>query len=159
MNPTILRGALGVAAIILVTASALAQTYKAGALTIEAPWARATPGGAKVAGGYLTIANTGTAPDRLVGGTLALAEKGEVHDMSMRGGVMRMRELDNGLAIPAGGRVELRPGGLHLMFTGLKGGLKEGDSVRGTLVFDKAGTVQVEFKVRSVGASGAEHKH
>jgi uncharacterized protein YcnI len=135
------------------------RTYKAGPLTVEAPWSRATPGGAKVAGGYLRIANTGDAPDRLVGGTAAVAQKFEIHEMTMQGDVMRMRALDNGLEIKPGQTVELKPGGLHLMFLDLQRPLKEGETVKGTLVFEKAGTVEVEYAVRALGARGGSQEH
>lgn len=156
-----LRHTFAVAVIALLPSAAFAQTYTAGALTIDAPWSRATPGGAKIAGGYVRIANTGSEPDRLVGGTLAVATGVEVHEMSVQDGVMRMRPLNEGLVIPPGSTVELKPGGLHLMFMGLKSPLAEGDSINGTLVFDKAGTVAVEFKVRRIGAAApeGEHKH
>ena len=141
-------------------APAAAGPVKAGSLVIEQPWTRATPGGAKVAGGYLKITNTGSEPDRLVGGTFTAAGRFEVHEMAMEGSVMKMRQLAEGLTIPAGGSVELRPGGYHVMFLDLKEPVKEGQSVKGTLVFEKAGTVEVTYAVRGMGARGAsEHKH
>jgi hypothetical protein len=134
--------------------------YKAGALVIESPWSRATPGGAKVAGGYMRITNTGQEPDRLVGGTLPQAGRFEVHEMSMAGDVMRMRPLESGLAIAPGATVELKPGGHHIMFMDLKEPLGEGRVVKGTLQFEKAGTVEVEYAVRSIAARGEpEHRH
>lgn len=133
---------------------------RAGSLTIEAPWARATPAGAKVAGGYVRVTNTGAEPDRLLRASATIAGRGEVHEMSNQDGVMRMRELETGIEIKPGQSVELKPGGLHLMFMDLKSGLKEGDTVPGTLVFEKAGVVPVEFRVGGLGARGApEHAH
>lgn len=135
---------------------------KAGDLTIEKPWLRATPGGAKVAGGYVTVTNSGTAPDKLVGASIAGSERGEVHEMSNEAGVMKMRPID-GVPIAPGASIELKPGGYHLMFLGLKTGFKQGQSVKGTLVFEKAGTVDVTFEVGALGArapgggSGAHH--
>ena len=141
-------------------AAAESKTYTIGQLVIEAPWTRATPGGAQVAGGYLKIKNTGTDADRLVGGTLPVAAAVEVHEMAMADGVMKMRRLEKGLEIKPGQIVELKPGGFHLMFTGLREGLKEGKPIRGTLVFEKAGTVEVEYRVAPIGAqSGGQHKH
>jgi copper(I)-binding protein len=139
-------------------------SFKVGSLVIEAPWARATPGGAKVAGGYLKITNTGKEPDRLTGGTLPIASAVEVHEMAMEKDVMKMRHLADGLEIKAGQSVELKPGGYHLMFMGLSDGLKAGRTVKGTLVFQKAGRVEVEFKVAPLGAQsggggGGGHKH
>jgi uncharacterized protein YcnI/copper(I)-binding protein len=138
--------------------TAAPQTYKAGNLVITAPWVRATPRGAPVAGGYLTITKNGREPDRLVGGSFAAAGRFEVHEMSMEGGVMRMRPVADGLEIKPGQTVELKPGGLHLMFMGLKEQLKPGDTVKGTLEFAKAGTVEVAYPVRSMGAGGG-HMH
>lgn len=130
------------------------KVYKAGSLTIEAPWARATPGGAKVAGGFMKITNTGKEPDRLIGGTVPFAGRFEVHEMAVEGGIMRMRELAKGLEIKPGQTVELKPGGYHVMFMDLKSGLKEGEIVKGTLVFEKAGAVDVEYKVGPIGGGG-----
>jgi uncharacterized protein YcnI len=133
---------------------------KAGSLTLEQPWSRATPGGAKVGGGYLRITNTGTVPDRLTGGSLPLASKVEVHEMRLDGDVMRMKAVEGGLEIKPGATVELKPGGLHLMFVDLKEPLKEGQVLKGTLTFEKAGPVEVEYTVRGMGgAAPAEHKH
>jgi copper(I)-binding protein len=135
-------------------------TYSVGALVIEAPWARATPGGAKVAGGYLKITNTGKEPDRLIGGSLPIAAEVEVHEMAMANNVMKMRRLAEGLEIRPGQSVELKPGGFHLMFVGLTSGLKAGQPVKGTLRFEKAGTVEVEYRVAPIGAqSGGGHAH
>ncbi len=140
------------------------KVFKAGSLTIEAPWARATPGGAKVAGGFMKITNNGTEPDRLVGGTVPFAGRFEVHEMAMDGGVMKMRELSKGLEIKPGQSVELKPGGYHVMFMDLKSGLKEGEQIKGTLVFEKAGKVDVEFRVGPIGggapaAGSGGHSH
>jgi hypothetical protein len=135
-------------------------SVRAGSLVIEAPWSRATPSGAKVAGGYVRVTNTGTEADRLVRASAEVAGRGELHEMSVENGVMKMRELESGIEIRPGQTVELKPGGLHLMFMDLKTGLKEGDTVRGTLVFEKAGTVPVSFSVGGLGARGApEHAH
>jgi copper(I)-binding protein len=147
----------GLAASLLIAVAA-AQTptpIKAGALQIEAPWLRATPGGAKVAAGYLRISNTGTEPDRLAGASMPLAPRGEVHEMSMQNGVMHMGPLAQGLAIPPGKTVELKPGGFHLMFLDLKGALKQGEKVDVTLTFEKAGSITVAFPVQGLG--GAPH--
>jgi periplasmic copper chaperone A len=132
------------------------QTYKVGALVIVAPWTRATPGGAQVGGGYLVVTNTGAEADRLIGGSLPIATSVEVHEMSMADGVMKMRKLDKGLEIEPGQTVELKPGGYHIMFMGLREGLKQGQPVKGTLVFEKAGTVEVEYRVAPIGAQSGD---
>src|SRR5215475_11363628 len=132
--------------------TALAQTYTVGSLKIEQPWTRATPGGAKVGGGYLTITNTGTTPDRLVGGSLAQAGRFEMHEMKMEGGTAQMREIKGGLEIGPGQKVELEPGGYHIMFMDLRAPFKQGETLKGQLRFEKAGTVDVEYKVQGLGA-------
>lgn len=138
--------------------AALAHDYKAGALKIDHPWSRATPGGAKVGGGYLVIENTGTSADRLVSVTApSIAGKTEIHEMAVTNGVMTMRPLDSGIEIAPGAKVEFKPGGYHIMFMELKQPLKQDERVKGTLTFEKAGTVEVEFKVEAVGARGADH--
>ena len=133
--------------------AALASDVTLSDLTIQHPWTRATPGGAQVAGGYLTIVNRGKTPDRLVGGSFDAASTFELHSMSMNDGVMTMRPIGP-LEIPAGGSVTLDPSAKHIMFTGLKHGLKKGDAVPGTLTFERAGTVAVQFTVESIGARG-----
>ena len=140
-------------ALALSAAPALAQEIKAGDLTIEKPWARATPKGAEVGVGYLVIRNDGAAPDRLTGGSADFATV-EIHEMAMEGGVMKMRELKDGLVIPAHGTVKLVPSGYHVMFTGLKSPLVKGQSVKATLTFEHAGAIAVDFAVEGVGAAG-----
>jgi copper(I)-binding protein len=136
----------------LLAAPAQAQEVRAGDLVITQAWSRATPGGAKVAGGYLTIENKGAAADRLIGGSVEVAARVEVHEMTMNNGVMTMRQLEGGLAIEPGKTVKLAPGGYHLMMQDLKGALKQGDKLPVTLQFEKAGKVQVTFDIQSVGA-------
>ena len=144
-------------------ASASAADYKVGALEVAQPWSRATPRGAKVASGYLAIRNAGTTPDRLVGATFALSGGAEIHEMSTEGGVMKMRALKGGLELKPGATVELKPGAQHLMFTGLTRQLAQGDRVKGTLVFEKAGALEIEYAVEAIGATpahkGAGHGH
>ena len=133
----------------------------AGTLTITQPWSRATPGGAKVAAGYVRIANKGREPDRLIGATSPLAGRIEIHETSEEGGVARMRPVDKGgVEIKPGATVEFKPGGYHLMLLDLKEPLKEGQTVKGTLVFEKDGAVPVEYAVRALGAqTGAMPAH
>src|SRR6202142_4492946 len=126
---------------------AFAQQVKAGDLVLDHAWARATPGGAKVGGGYLTIDNKGTAPDKLIGGSSPAAGKIEVHEMSVNNGVMIMRPVTGGLSIPPGQSLTLAPGGYHLMLMGLTAPLKKGDKVPVTLNFEKAGKVDVTLDV------------
>jgi hypothetical protein len=131
-----------------------AEDVKAGDLVISQAWSRATPGGAKVGGGYLTIENKGASPDRLIGGSADAAGRVEVHEMAMNNGVMTMRPLDKGLTIEPGKTVKLAPGGYHLMIFDLKSQLKQGDKLPVTLEFEKAGKVTVSLDVEGVGAQG-----
>jgi periplasmic copper chaperone A len=138
----------------LLAAPARAQEVTAGDLVITQAWTRATPGGAKIGGGYVTIENKGSAPDRLIGGSADVAGKVEVHEMAMNNGVMTMRPLDQGLVIEPGKTVKFAPGGYHLMMFDLKSPLKQGDKVPLTLEFAKAGKVKLSLDVQGIGAQG-----
>lgn len=144
-------------AAMLSTGTAHAYDYKVAGIEIDRPWSRATPRGAKVASGYVKITNTGTTPDRLVGASFALSAKSELHEMSMDQGVMKMRGLKDGLEIKPGATVELKPGSYHLMFLDLTRALAKGDRVKGTLTFEKAGAVEVEYVVEAIGATPPQH--
>jgi hypothetical protein len=132
---------------------ALAQEFKAGDVTIDKAWARATPKGAGVGAGYFVIHNNGATPERLTGGSADFATV-EIHEMKMENGVMKMRQLADGLNIPAHGTVRLAPNGYHMMFTHLAKPLTKGEKVTATLTFEHAGPVAVEFPVEAIGASG-----
>lgn len=150
-NPFAIAGLVALA-----IAAAHATDYKAGSLVIADPWSRATPKGASVAGGYMTITNNGTTPDRLIGGSSDVASSFEVHEMSMTEGVAKMRPLQGGLEIKPGQTVELKPGSYHVMFTGLKKPLSAGEHIKATLVFEKAGKVDVDYDVRAMGATAGK---
>jgi copper(I)-binding protein len=141
----------------LVAWPATAEDVKIGSIEIVHPWSRATPKGAKVGGAYLTIRNTGTTADRLVGGSIPIAARLEVHEMTMDGGVMKMRPLKGGLEVKPGETVALEPGGLHLMFVDLTAPLERGKPVKATLAFEHAGTVEVTFDVEAIGAQSSGH--
>jgi copper(I)-binding protein len=144
---------LFVAAVLgLLALPAQAADIMVGHLKISAPWARATPKGAQVGGGYLTITNMGSEPDRLLGGTSAVAKEVQVHEMTMANGVMKMRQLAGGLEIKPGATVTLKPGGYHIMFVGLTQPLKQGEHFKVTLAFAKAGKVDVDFTTEGLGA-------
>jgi copper(I)-binding protein len=156
----IIHGFFGLALLSVLLAPARAEEVKAGDLVITQAWSRATPGGAKVGGGYLTIENKGSAPDRLIGGSADIADKVQVHEMAMNNGVMTMRPLNQGLVIEPGKTVKFAPGGYHLMMFDLKSPLKQGDKVPVTLEFEKAGKVTLSLDVGSIGAqgpAGADH--
>ena len=154
-----LKAALIAAAMALAAPAVSAQEYKAGAIEIGHPWARATPRGASVAAGYLKLTNTGTTPDRLIGMSVAVSDRVEVHEMATVEGVMKMRPVKDGLEIEPGQSVELKPGGLHLMMLDLKQQLQQGQRVKGTLVFEKAGKVDIEFAVEGIGGAPAHGSH
>jgi periplasmic copper chaperone A len=139
-----------------------ADDITAGNIKISAPWARATPKGATVGAGYLTVVNTGNAADRLISGASEVSNDFEIHEMKMDNGVMRMRPLSKGFEIKPGETVEFKPGGNHVMFIDLKKPLARGEHVKATLVFEKAGKVDVDFTVESIGAQtggGIKHGH
>lgn len=139
-------------------AASEAETVTKGAIKIETVWSRETPAGAKVAGGFMKITNTGTEPDRLIGGSFVNSKRVEIHEMAMDGGNMKMRELSNGLEIKPGQSVELKPGSFHIMFMELEKHAKSGDSVKGTLVFSRAGTVEVGYRIAPLGAMTPDGK-
>ena len=129
-------------------------------MQIEKPWARATPPGATVAGGYLLIRNAGAAPDRLVSASTPAAAKVELHVHLHENGVMKMRQV-TGYDVPAKGQFELKPGGAHMMFVDIRRPFKEGEKVPVTLKFEKAGELNAEFQVGGMGgaAPAMPHRH
>jgi copper(I)-binding protein len=146
------------AAFAFVIGPASAHEFKVGSIEIKHPWSRATPKGSEVAGGFMKLINTGTETDRLIGGSTANAGKFEIHEAAMEGGVMKMRPLPKGIEIKPGETVELKPGSYHLMFVGLKEPFEKGKRVKGTLQFEKAGKVDVEYAVEAAGSTpGMNH--
>jgi periplasmic copper chaperone A len=134
-----------------ITASAMAIDYKAGSITINAPWSRATPKGVQTAIGYMTIKNNGTTPDRIIGGSVDVADHFELHVTIIENGIARMRELSE-IEIKPGETIEFKPGGSHAMFVNLRHPLSKGEHVKGTLLFEHAGKVQIEYSVEEIGA-------
>lgn len=121
-------------------------------IALTDPWSRETAEGQNAGGAFMTIANSGTAADRLTGGSTPVAGRVEIHTMTMENDVMRMRQLEDGLEIPAGGEVTLKPGSFHVMLMDLKRPLKAGDKVPLTLTFQGAGTLETQLEVRPAGA-------
>lgn len=151
--------AASVAAFVAASLALSAASFAAGpkaksnsTLAIENAWTRATPPNAPVAGGFLTVRNDDARADRLLSASSPDAERVEIHEMSMTDGVMRMRKLDDGLAIPAKSSTPLKPGGYHLMFIGPKHPFVRGETVTVTLRFERAGTREVAFEVREMGS-------
>jgi hypothetical protein len=135
--------------VVLILIASLAQSFAASPITIERPWARASAPGQTVGGGFMTILHQGATEDRLVSATTPMAREVQIHTMNMDDGVMRMRPVEGGLAIPAGGRVVLQPGGLHLMFMELSAPLVAGSTFPVTLRFANAGDIKVEFNIEA----------
>lgn len=146
MRPYLLHGAV-LAVAIAVSAQAAPRS-----INIENPWARETVEGQAAGGGFMTIVNNGQREDQLVSASSPASREVQVHTMSMDGGLMRMRQLTDGLTIPAKGKVELKPRGLHIMFIGLKKPLRPGTSVPVTLKFRHAGSMAAQFKVQAMTA-------
>jgi copper(I)-binding protein len=162
MNFSFRNAALPAAALALALSfaqAAMAHEYKLGDLTIGHPWSRATLPGAKVAAGYLTVKNNGSTPDRLIAVSADISGKGEIHEMTVKDGVMNMRLLADGVEIPVGGEVKLEPGSYHLMFKELKAPAVEGVKFPGMLTFEEAGTVKVEFAVEKAGGEADHSAH
>jgi copper(I)-binding protein len=136
---------------------ALADEFKAGDVTIDNAWSRATPKGADSGVAYFAIHNNGATPDRLTGGSAEIGAV-EIHEMKSEDGVMKMRELKDGLNVPAHATIRFTPGGYHLMFTHLTKPLNKGDSLSATLTFEHAGPVTVTFPVEALGAAGPAPK-
>ena len=155
MNRTLAAFAMGLA---MLATPAAADDAQVGDIVITKPWTRVTPPGAKVAGGFMKITNKGKAADRLIGGSITIANKLEVHEMSMDGGMMKMREVAGGLEIKPGDSVELKPGSYHVMFIDLQAAPAEGKPVKGTLQFEKAGKVEISYDVAPLGAKAEGHQ-
>lgn len=130
---------------------------RVGDIEVSAGWVRAMLPGQPSGGGFLTIANTGQAPDRLVAAASPAAGKVEFHTMEVVNDVMVMRPVEGGLEVPAGGRVELKPGGLHLMFMDVAEPFASGSSVALTLEFEKAGKVEVQLPAVKPGGNHSSH--
>jgi copper(I)-binding protein len=153
---TIISVPVAVVAFLLAQLSAapsLAAEYDVGSIHIAQPWSRATPKGAKAGAGYMTITNKGTTPDKVSCVSDDASAQCEIHSMTMEGGVMKMRPVEGGLEIKPGETVTLAPSGFHVMFRDLKHPLDEGKTVKATLKFDKAGSVDVEYPILAVGAT------
>ena len=144
---------IAIATLAVVLGIGHSHAQSSGSISIEKPFSRATPGGSKIGVGYMTITNKGNAADRLLSASSPAAGKVEIHEMTMQGGVMKMRELAGGLPIEAGKTASLAPGGYHLMLVELKAPLKKGDKILVTLIFENAGKVDVTLDVQAIGAT------
>jgi periplasmic copper chaperone A len=141
----------------LASMAAPAEDAKLGQIRIGNPYARATASGQSSGGGFLKLENGG-GDDKLLSASAEVSSAVELHSMTMEGDVMRMRQVP-AIELPAGQTVELKPGGLHIMFLGLKAPLKAGDSFPLKLKFEKAGEVSVSVKVEAAGAGAGAMRH
>lgn len=129
-----------------------AHAAQLGDIAIDQPWARASAGAAKSGAAFVTLRNGGT-PDRLTAASAPIADRTELHTHKKEGDVMRMMQVP-AIDLPAGQEVKLAPGGLHVMFMGLKAPLKAGDKFPLTLTFEKAGKITVEVAVQPITSMG-----
>jgi copper(I)-binding protein len=133
------------------------EFHKLGDIVIEQPWSRATP--VKVGGAYMTLRNNGDVADKLVKVTSPLAERAEIHETKIEGGTAMMRPV-NGVELKRRSSVQLKPGGMHVMLMGLQRPLKEGERIKLSLTFARAGTIDIEARVEKAGAlSPGDHQH
>ncbi len=151
------HGAVGQASATADDAGAAMTPAKLGSLSLSAGYLKAMLPGQPVGGGYVTIVNSGGQADRLVSASSPRSGTVELHEMSMKGDVMVMRPLENGIEIPAGATVELKPGGLHLMFMKVATPFAKGDTVPVTFIFEKAGKIEVALPVTAAGPGGHQH--
>lgn len=121
-------------------------------IVVTRPWTRATPRAATVGAGYFRVENRGTTPDRLVGGSIEVASRFEIHETVVEKDMVSMRQITQGLDLPPASSVEVMPGGIHAMLVGLQKPLVAGDRIRGTLRFERAGEIAVDFVVVGMGA-------
>jgi copper(I)-binding protein len=156
---------VSVAAAAFAATGAAAHEYKVGAIDIGHPWSRPTPKDANIAGGYLTITNKGKTADRLIGGSSPVASQIEVHEIVDIDGMAKTRPVAGGIEIKPGKTVELKPGALRIVLLGLKEPLQVGQRIKGTLVFEKAGPVDIIYNVEEnagaavSGVKGVSHRH
>jgi copper(I)-binding protein len=146
-------------AVLAISSSAAAESYDLDSIHIDHPWARATPKGAKIGAGYMTITNRGAAPDRLISGSTPVATRLVIHKMTMDNDIMQMRPLVQGLEINPGATVDLTAESLHVMFEGLKQPLQQGQRIKANLVFERAGTIEVEYLVEGMDGKSAVPDH
>lgn len=155
-----LRSTLALALLSLSAMSVAAADARIGDIEIDQAYSKAMIPGSKVAGGYMEITNSGTSPDRLVSASTSFAGETQIHEMKVENDIMTMNEIPGGLEIPPGQTVELKPGGLHVMFMDVATASKEGDTIRTTLTFEKAGSVDVDFIVGPANGMPVDHhKH
>jgi len=137
------------------------DTPKAGDVSVEQPWARASAGRGANGAAYVTLTNQGQAPDKLIAASSPIASRAELHAHSMEGGVMKMRPVD-GIEIAPGGQAVLQPGGMHIMLIGVHDPMEQGTTFSLTLTFEHGGAATIDVPVAAAGAQrpmGGHMKH
>ena len=152
MTDAFRRTSMIAAIFFLMTSVALPTEYTLGPLEIRAPWARATPKGATIGGGYVEIKNNGAVADRLMSGSVSVAKLFQIHQTTIDNGVAKMQQITTGVEIAPGQSLKFEPGSSHLMFVNLTGPLHAGEKVHGTLQFEHAGTIDIDYAVLGMGA-------
>lgn len=151
--------ALALILALVASTAVLAHDYRLDQLEVDHPWSRPTPPNAQVGGGFMTITNHGNDSDRLISVEVDFAQRVEIHETRQDGELMRMVHLPEGIEIPAGESVHLKPGGYHVMFMGLAQALREGEQLDAVLVFERSGSLAVKFHVENQGSGGHNHGH
>lgn len=146
------------AAFIIFATPSIAHDFRAGNIKVGHPWSRPTPPAAKVAGGYVKLTNTGSEPDRLISVTSPIADRAEIHRSVIENGVVSMRPLE-GVTVEPGDTVDFEVERLHFMFIEPDRPLRDGDRFPVTLVFEKAGSIDVEFMVQMRASEPAAEDH
>jgi copper(I)-binding protein len=148
-----LAAACALSLVQLTATAARATDYNVGSIQISAPWARATPKGATSGAAYMTITNNGKTPDKVTCVSSDASAECQIHTMTMDNGVMMMRPVEGGLEIKPGETVTLKPSSLHVMLVNLKHPLEQGKTVKATLKFDTAGSIDVDYPIAAIGAA------
>ena len=157
MRLAVLAAAFTLASLLAGAQAAAHEFHRLGDIVIEQPWSRATP--VKVGGAYMTLRNNGNVPDKLIRIASPVAERAEIHETKVEGGMAMMRPVD-GVELKRRSSVQLKPGGLHVMLIGLRRPLKEGERITLSLTFERAGTIEIEARVEKAGAmSPGDHQH
>lgn len=135
-----------------------AHEFKLGELIVDHPWARASIGQARNGAAYLVVNNGGEAADTLLRVETPVAERAELHSHSMEDGVMKMRPVEGGIEVAPGSPTVLKPAGLHIMLFGLEAPLMEGERFAMTLIFEKAGEIEVEVAIEGIAEMDGGHQ-
>ena len=144
---------------LVASSASFAEPRISGGLTIEEAWARAIPPGSQSAAAYIIVSNDGRSPDRLVAVESPIAAGAKLHQTRLEGEVARMDPLPNGVDLPPNSELMMAPGGVHIMLTGLRQGLAEGEKLPLVLTFADGRQARIDADVRQIGARAPDHHH